>query len=188
MICLWSGPPGFNCWISFDPAFQCWSCCWVPILFHDVCSCHVLRILPVDMCRIGDVCCLPAPAHQPFSSSSLDLSAPKEAYSRNVRASGTLKFGYEDVFKSHVSNEPWFICLLFWFIDELEVLHADRKNCVYMNHSRTRGEGCARKTGLSPSVIYYGPFQCGACVVIYSNCQCSSAFCWSLTYCSFYLG
>ena len=62
----------------------------------DVCNCHVLRILAVDDCGIGDVCCLPAPAHQPFFSNSLDLSAPEEAYSsRNVRASGTLKFGYE---------------------------------------------------------------------------------------------
>ena len=39
------------------------------------------------------------PAHQPFSSNSLDLSAPEEAYSRNVCASVTLKFGYEGVFK-----------------------------------------------------------------------------------------
>ena len=31
-------------------------------------------------------------------------------------------------------------------------------------------------------------FQGGASVVVYSNCQCSFAFCWSLTYCSFYLG
>ena len=44
------------------------------------------------MCRIGDVCYLTALTHQPFSSNSLDLSAPEEAYSRNVRASGTLKF------------------------------------------------------------------------------------------------
>ena len=51
------------------------------------------------MFRIGGVCCLPAPAQQPFSSNSLDLSAPEEAYSRNVRASGTLKFGYECCFK-----------------------------------------------------------------------------------------
>ena len=51
------------------------------------------------MCKIGDVCCLPTPAHQPFSSDSLDLSAPEEGYSRNVRASGTLKFEYEGVFK-----------------------------------------------------------------------------------------
>ena len=71
-------------------------------LISDVCSCHVLRILAVAVCRIGDVCCLPAPApaYQPFSSNNLDLSAPEEAYSRNVRASGTpLKFGYEGVFK-----------------------------------------------------------------------------------------
>ena len=60
---------------------------------------HVLRILAVAVCKIGNVCCLPAPAHQTISSNSLDLSVPKEAYSRNVRASGTLKFGYEGVFK-----------------------------------------------------------------------------------------
>ena len=53
----------------------------------------------MDVCRIGHVCCLSAPAHQPFPSNSLDLSAPEEAYIRNVRASGTLKFGYEGVFK-----------------------------------------------------------------------------------------
>ena len=44
-------------------------------LIPDACSCHVLRILAVDVCRIGDVCCLPAPAHQPFSSNSWHLSA-----------------------------------------------------------------------------------------------------------------
>ena len=49
------------------------------------------------MCRIVGVCCLPAPAPQPFSSNSLDLIAPEEAYSRNVHASDTLKFGYEGV-------------------------------------------------------------------------------------------
>ena len=65
----------------------------------DVCSCHVLRILAVAVCKIWDVCCLPAPAHQSFSSNSLDLSAPEEAYSRTVRASGILKDGYESVFK-----------------------------------------------------------------------------------------
>ena len=62
-------------------------------LIPDVCSCNVLRILAVAVCKIGDVCCLPAPAHQPFSSNSLDLSAPEEGYSRNVRASCTLKLG-----------------------------------------------------------------------------------------------
>ena len=51
------------------------------------------------MCKMDDVCCLPASAHQPFSSNSLDRRAPEEAYSRNVRASDTLKLGYEGVFK-----------------------------------------------------------------------------------------
>ena len=39
-----------------------------------------------------------APAHQPFSFNSLGLSAPEEACSRNVRASGTLKIGYKVFF------------------------------------------------------------------------------------------
>ena len=34
-----------------------------------------------------------APAHQPFFSNGLGFSAAEEACSRNVRASGTLKFG-----------------------------------------------------------------------------------------------
>ena len=68
-------------------------------LIPDVCSCHVLRNLAVAVCKIGDVCCLPAPAHQPFSSNSLGLSAPEEADSRNVCALGTLKLGYEGIFK-----------------------------------------------------------------------------------------
>ena len=69
-------------------------------LIPDVCGCHVLRILAVAVCRIGDVCCLSAPAHQPFSFNNLGFSAPEEACSRNVRASGTLKFRYEGIFKT----------------------------------------------------------------------------------------
>ena len=61
-------------------------------------------------CKIGDLCCLLAPAHQPFSCNSLDLSAPEETYSRNVRASGTLKFGYEGVF-----SVSYFILHVFIF-------------------------------------------------------------------------
>ena len=68
-------------------------------LIPDICGCHVLRILAVAVCRIGDVCCLPAPTHQPLSFNSYGLSAPEEACSRNVRAPGTLKFGYEGTFK-----------------------------------------------------------------------------------------
>ena len=62
-------------------------------------SAAVMRCgLVVDVCKIGDVCYLPAPAHQPFSSNSLNLTAPEETYSRNVRASDIVKFGYEGVF------------------------------------------------------------------------------------------
>ena len=67
-------------------------------LIPDVCGCRVLRILAVAVCRIGIVCCLEVPAHQPFSSNSLGPSAPEEACSRNVCESGTLKLGYEGVF------------------------------------------------------------------------------------------
>ena len=65
----------------------------------NACGCHVLRILAVAVCRIGDVYCLPAPAHLPFSFNSLGFSAPEDACYRNVRASGTHKFGYEGIFK-----------------------------------------------------------------------------------------
>ena len=68
-------------------------------LIPNACSSYMLRILAVAVCKIGDVCCLPALAHQPLFLNSLDLSAPEEAYSRNVRASGTLKVWYEDVCK-----------------------------------------------------------------------------------------
>ena len=80
-------------------------------LLPDVCGCHVLRILAVAVCRIGDVCCLPAPAHQPFSFNSLGLSVPEEACSRNVRASGTLKFLDMKVFlRSHPFRPAFFCC------------------------------------------------------------------------------
>ena len=46
--------------------------------------------LAVAVCKIRDVCCLPASALQPSSSNSLGLSAPEEASSSNVRAPGTV--------------------------------------------------------------------------------------------------
>ena len=65
----------------------------------------------------------------------------------------------------------------------------------YMYELRNLGRGlCTRKIGLgtdpSNPVNYYWPFQlwCGASVVVYSKCQCSSTVCLSLTFCSFYLG
>ena len=36
-----------------------------------------------------------------------------------------------------------------------------------------------------PASNLFLPFQGGASVVVYSNCQCSSGFCWSLAYCLF---
>ena len=73
------------------------------------CSCHVLGILAAAVCKSGDVCCLPATAHQPFSSNSLSLSALEEACSRNVRALGTLKFGYEGIFRISLISGKWII-------------------------------------------------------------------------------
>ena len=82
-------------------------------LIPDFCGCHVLRILAIPVCSTGDVYCLPASAHPPFSFNSSGLSAPEEACSRNVRALGTLKFEHEGIFKiiaciltshSHVSG------------------------------------------------------------------------------------
>ena len=89
-------------------------------LIPDVCSCHVLRVFAVDVCRIWDVCCLPAPAHQPFSSNNSDFSTPEEAFSSNVRASGTLKCGYEGVFNVinvvHLSQNNHIQAIFFLFI------------------------------------------------------------------------
>ena len=60
-------------------------------LIPDDCGCHMLLILAVAVCKIGDVCCLPAPAHQPYSSNSLDLSAPEDAYSKKCTSIGHSK-------------------------------------------------------------------------------------------------
>ena len=67
---------------------------------------------------------MPAPAHQPFSSYSLDLRAPEEAYSRNVHASGTLKLGMKVFFFL-------FFFLFFFFFSFKQSAHtrADPKVC-----------------------------------------------------------
>ena len=41
MICLWSDPPGFNCWTSVAPAFQSWfavgySSCFISVMNLDL--------------------------------------------------------------------------------------------------------------------------------------------------------
>ena len=76
--------------------------------FDASCGYHVLRILAVAVCRIGDVCCLLAPAFQPFWLNSLGLSAAEKACSRNVCTSGTLKFRYEGIFKISPNFPPFF--------------------------------------------------------------------------------
>ena len=60
---------------------------------------------------------------------------------------------------STLGVESWFICLLFWCIDQLEVLHTDWITCI-------TAEPRARVAGLSPSSIFYWPFQGGASVVV----------------------
>ena len=79
-----------------------------------------------------------------------------------------------------------FAVLIHWWV---EVLHADRTTymCIW-TATEPWARLLQRKTGLSPPVIYYWPLQCDASVVVHSKCQCSSAFCLSLTYCSIYLG
>ena len=69
-----------NSAVSFEDHVSCggsvWDACvslYASLLRFMCCG------LAVDVCRIGDVCCLPAPANQRFSSNSLDLSAPEEA-------------------------------------------------------------------------------------------------------------
>ena len=88
-----------------------------------------------------------------------------------------------------VSSHWWiliymFAALIHW---RVEVLHADRSSMCIWTAAEPRVRFLQRKTCLSPQVIYYWPFQGDASVVVYSNCQCSSAFCLSLTYCSIYL-
>ena len=41
---------------------------------------------------------------------------------------------------------------------------------------------------LYKQIVYFWPFESDTSVVVYSNCQCSPAFCLSLIYCSIYFG
>ena len=57
----------------------------------------------------------------------------------------------------HYSIYLWFICFPWWSIDELENLHADRTTVFFELRARLG----SRKTGLSPPVFLYRPFQGG---------------------------
>ena len=55
-------------------------------------------------------------------------------------------------------------------------------NNLYVYETQ-KGKGCCHvKTSLSPPVISYWPFQCGASVGFYSSRQCKTAFCLYLTF------
>ena len=85
----------------------------------------------------------------------------------------------------HLSDESWFICSLFWFIDEWRSFaRTEQLLCVYEPQQNLGWDCCSVK----PPVIYYWPFQGDAYVVVYSNCHYSSAFCLSFAYGSIYLG
>ena len=71
----------------------------------------------------------------------------------------------------HHSIYLWFICFTWWSIDELENLHADRTAVCFEPWKKLRARLGARKTGLSPPVFLYWPFQGGTSVVV-SYCSC----------------
>ena len=71
----------------------------------------------------------------------------------------------------HHSIYLWFICFTWWSIDELENLHADRTTVCFEPWQKLRVRLGARKTGLSPPVFLYWPFQGGTSVVVpYCSC------------------
>ena len=71
----------------------------------------------------------------------------------------------------HHSIYLWFICFTWWSIDELENLHADRTTVCFEPWQKLRARLGARKTGLSPPVFLYWPFQGGTSVLVpYCSC------------------
>ena len=71
----------------------------------------------------------------------------------------------------HHSIYLWFICFTWWSIDELENLHADRTTVYFEPWQKLRARLGTRKTGLSPPVSLYWPFQGGTSVVVpYCSC------------------
>ena len=66
----------------------------------------------------------------------------------------------------HHSIYLWFICFPWWSIDELENLHADRTTVCFEPWQKPRARLGSRKTGLSPPVFYYWPFQGSTSVVV----------------------
>ena len=65
----------------------------------------------------------------------------------------------------------WFICFPWWSIDGLENLHADRTTVCFEPWQKSRARLGSCKTGLSPPVLQYWPFQGGTSVVV-PYCYC----------------
>ena len=72
----------------------------------------------------------------------------------------------ESSFLLNQSNYLWFICFPWWSIDELENLHADRTTVCFEPWWKLRARFGYRKTGLSPQVFLYWPFQGSNSVVV----------------------
>ena len=89
--------------------------------------------------------------------------------------------------------EIWFMCLPWWFIDELEGYRVRGLSCEPNNqlnvlyHFRNWGWGWACKIDLSPPVIHYWPFQGGSSVVVLCCLFLVSEFLWCFALCMFLL-
>ena len=88
---------------------------------------------------------------------------------------------YSSCFISVMNLDLYVRVLIHWWV---EVLHADRTTSMCLwTALESKVSLLQHKTGLRTPEIYYRPFQGDASVMVYSNCQCSSSFCLSLTYC-----
>ena len=83
-------------------------------------------------------------------------------------------------------SQRWILIymLLCWFIDEQTSFTRTEQLICLWNTSESRVRVTAAWNKFKPQVIYYWRFQGGVSVVVYSNCICSSASCYSLTICS----
>ena len=149
MLCLWSGPPGFNCWTSAAPAFQGWSCCWVLILFYLsveswlwTASSEYGTYRLCEQRRFRRACAF-AQSRQNLRCSLIQAVSQEEPSDRKpdpwplwMAGHAQLKFFMTECSKTQSRlTRPIivFAVLMYWWV---EVLHEDRKTCMFMNHSR----------------------------------------------------
>ena len=82
-------------------------------------------------------------------------------------------FSVESSSLFHRSIYLRFIYFPWWSIDELENLQADRTTVCFEPWQKPRAKLGSRKTGLSPPVFQYWPFQGGTSVVFLTvACSC----------------